>query len=158
MNSIPQLADWHLLSDKVQQPVSNDAELAALTQYAPIIISDDEPTMARLYEMILKRKGFRSVTVPDAREALAFCRRQPVSLVISDMMKPFMNGLEFLRELRTDPLSQAIPFLMVTATPRPEIEREFFELGGNGYVVKPMQLELLMQVIYRLLQLQMIPA
>src|SRR5258705_9993662 len=91
--------------------------LETFTHTAPILLSDHEPQIARLYEVLMSRMGLRTVSVPDGRAALEYMLKKPVSLVISDLLKPNINGLDFLMALRQDPITRAVPLIIVTATP-----------------------------------------
>lgn len=115
-------------------------EPVAYTRDYPILLTDDEPNILSLYEHILDRQGFCYVSTRDGLEALRICRSRPISLIISDLHKPFINGLELLRDLRADPITRHIPFMLVTATPSYDIHDQCNQLGGDGYLVKPVQI------------------
>jgi CheY-like chemotaxis protein len=128
-------------------------ELAAYTRDHPILITDDEPHIITLYEYILRRQRLHFMSTGDALEALRICRSQLISLIISDFNKPLMNGLEILQELRANVLTSRILFMLVTATPSYHIQEQFKRLGGDSYLVKPVQIDQFVGTTERLVQL-----
>jgi CheY-like chemotaxis protein len=81
---------------------------------ARILIVDDEPDVRYLIRVILESAGH---TVTEARHGaagLTSVESAPPDLVITDVMMPGMNGLEFIERLRSDPNSAAIPILVVS--------------------------------------------
>lgn len=112
-----------------------------LTRSAPIIISDNDSQISRLFEHILRRRGLTTLAVSDPTEVTRLCLNRSISLVISDLMKPRMNGLELLYTLRSHRLTAHIPFMMVTATATVEHRERFQNLGGDCLMFKPIDVE-----------------
>ena len=82
---------------------------------ARILIVDDEPDIRYMMRVILESAGH---TVTEARHGtagLASVKSALPDLVITDVMMPGMNGLDFIERLRSDPNSSAIPILVVSA-------------------------------------------
>jgi CheY-like chemotaxis protein len=81
---------------------------------ARILIVDDEPDVRYLIRLILESVGH---TVTEARHGaagLTSVKSAPPDLVITDVMMPGMNGVEFIERLRSDPDTSAIPILVVS--------------------------------------------
>lgn len=102
-----------------------------------ILASDDEHNLLRSYVDIFEMFGFNTVAQADGREAYDASRRLPISLIVSDICKPYLNGLELLKLIRTDPITQHIPFIFVTAVDRSSARTEAFARGANAYLAKP---------------------
>ncbi len=117
----------------------------------PVLLTDDEPGILSLYQAFLARQKIPWIATPDSLEALAICQSQPVTLVISDMNKPHLTGLELLRILRAHPQTSQLPFVMITAVPTPELRRNFVEAGGNLLLAKPLQRQAFLSAIHQLL-------
>ena len=103
-----------------------------------VLLADDEKDildlLARAFE---KAGGFRVTTVDDGRAALLQTRRELPSLVVLDLHLPELPGLELLKTLKFDPLTRAIPVVILTAK-ADEVDRLLgFELGATDYVTKP---------------------
>ncbi len=102
-----------------------------------LLIVEDERDLARLMARTFLREGFSVAEAASAREARAQVKSQPPSCVLLDLMLPDASGLEICRELKGDPLTRAIPVVMVTARGE-EVDRVVgFELGADDYVTKP---------------------
>jgi DNA-binding response OmpR family regulator len=100
-----------------------------------IVVIEDDPNIADLIDMYLRRDGWRVVSVADGTSGLAAVERERPRLVILDVGLPGdMDGFEVCRRLRaTGPL----PVVMLTARDE-EIDRVLgFELGADDYVTKP---------------------
>ena len=126
------------------------------TPYLPVLISDDDPHITRLYEAVLARLGLRTVSLPDGQAALDYVFQHPISLVISDLNKPQVNGLDMLCQIREHEASAHLPFIMVTATPDMETRRTFNDLGGTLFLTKPFNTHALTSAVMRLLQAQLV--
>jgi DNA-binding response OmpR family regulator len=112
-----------------------------------ILIAEDEPDAAKLLEFHLRRRGYRTVTAADGLAALneAFARKP--ALLLLDLMMPKLHGLQVCRLLKSSPLTQHIPIMMVTALGTPEYKLKGFGQGADDYVTKPFEVpELLARV------------
>ena len=103
-----------------------------------ILLVDDETDILELLSRAFhKAGGFRLSTAGDGRTALAQTRREMPSLVVLDLSLPGFPGLELLKTLKSDPLTRAIPVIILTARVD-EVDRLLgFELGATDYVTKP---------------------
>jgi DNA-binding response OmpR family regulator len=126
-------------------------DLKALTQYAPILLSDDEPQITRLYEVLMSRSGLNTVSVPNGVMARDYLLDNPVSLVIAELMKPHFTGLQLLQAVRENPATIDVPFMIVTATPEYESRLAFKALGGDTYLTKPIDARQFTQTVTHML-------
>ena len=81
---------------------------------AKVLIVDDEPDLRFLHRRILLRAGHDVTEAGDGAAALESVRKSPPDLVVTDLMMPVMGGIEFIRRLRADPVTEAIPVLAVS--------------------------------------------
>ncbi|MBL7730401.1 MAG: response regulator [Chitinophagaceae bacterium] len=66
---------------------------------------------------------------------------QPPKVILLDIQMPKVNGLEVLKQVKSDPLTQAIPVVILTSSKEhPDVKR-CYELGANSYIVKPVNFE-----------------
>ena len=109
-----------------------------------LIIDDDQPLLEVL-ALVFKREGWRTITAADAAAGLAAFSRQPVDVVLVDMIMPGADGLSCSRQLRA--LAPAIPiFLMSGADPR--LYGSACESAGvTGIVPKPFSPETLIATL-----------
>jgi two-component system phosphate regulon response regulator PhoB len=103
-------------------------------------------------EFNLRQAGFDVVTATDGAEALKRARALLPSLIVLDLMLPEVDGLEVCKMVRRDPLTAAVPIVMVTAKAA-EIDRILgLELGADDYITKPFSPRELILRIKKILQ------
>src|SRR4030043_918717 len=103
----------------------------------PILIIEDEKDIADLVEYHLRQSGFSVLKTLDGQSGLELAKKNRPCLVILDLMLPGMDGKDVCRALKSNPLTQSIPILMLTAKSE-EVDRVIgFELGADDYVTKP---------------------
>jgi DNA-binding response OmpR family regulator len=106
---------------------------------ARILVVDDSPTMVHVISYFLQLEGYTVESANDGEAGLAAVRRAPPDLIVSDVDMPRMNGFEMVRALRADPVTAAIPVLMLTARTSVENETEGLATGADDYVAKPVE-------------------
>jgi two-component system chemotaxis response regulator CheY len=70
-------------------------------------------------------------------EALTVAREHPLDLILSDINMPMMDGLEFVRQLRTIEAAQDIPVVMITTEAGEAHVVQALSSGASGYIRKP---------------------
>jgi DNA-binding response OmpR family regulator len=105
------------------------------TEAGTIVVVEDDPNIADLVDLYLRRDGFRVIQAADGASGLAAIAREKPRLAILDIGLPgHIDGLEICRRVRGD---GALPVLMLTARDD-EIDRILgLELGADDYVTKP---------------------
>jgi two-component system response regulator MtrA len=100
-----------------------------------IVVVEDDPNIADLIDLYLRREGHRVISVGTGAAALDALQREVPRLVVLDVGLPGgMDGFEVCRRIRA---TSAVPVLMLTARDE-EIDRVLgFELGADDYVTKP---------------------
>ncbi len=99
-----------------------------------ILVVEDEPSLAEVVSLYLKRAGFQVQVAADGKQAMNILEKQIPDFVILDLMLPEVDGLSLTRWLRD---RSNVPIIMVTAR-REEIDRiAGLEMGADDYVVKP---------------------
>src|SRR5215831_2017657 len=81
-----------------------------------ILIVEDNPKNLKLVRDTLQVKGYQTVETDTGEEGVQLARERRPALILMDIQLPGMNGIEALRELRADPMTQAIPVIAVTAS------------------------------------------
>jgi signal transduction histidine kinase/DNA-binding response OmpR family regulator len=82
---------------------------------ATILIVDDLPANRRFLVTLLAREGYRILEAENGGDGLAVAKKEKIDLVITDVLMPVMDGYEFVRLLRLDPMTSAIPVVFHTA-------------------------------------------
>jgi DNA-binding response OmpR family regulator len=99
-----------------------------------ILIVEDEPSLAEVTGLYLKRAGFQVLFAYDGKQAMTILEKQIPDFVIMDIMLPEIDGISLTRWLRD---RSDVPIIMVTAR-REEVDRiSGLEMGADDYVVKP---------------------
>jgi two-component system phosphate regulon response regulator PhoB len=102
-----------------------------------ILIIEDEKDIADLVEYHLKQSGFKVAKTSDGPSGLEQAKKSRPEIIILDLMLPGMDGRDVCRALKSNPFTQSIPVLMLTAKAE-EVDRIVgFELGADDYVTKP---------------------
>jgi two-component system alkaline phosphatase synthesis response regulator PhoP len=102
-----------------------------------ILVAEDDRDIAELIAHYLNKQGWITHVASAGDEALAYARRQPVDLVILDVMLPELSGLEICRALRGDKATESIPIIMVTARAEETDRIIGLEIGADDYIAKP---------------------
>jgi two-component system phosphate regulon response regulator PhoB len=102
-----------------------------------ILIIEDEKDIVDLIEYHLKQSGFSVISALDGSTGLEKARKKTPNLIILDLMLPGMDGKDICRSLKSNPLTQSIPILMLTAKAEETDRLIGFELGADDYVTKP---------------------
>ncbi len=102
-----------------------------------ILVVDDEPDILELVSYNLTREGYAVEVVTTGEAALQSVRRHAPDAVILDLMLPGLDGTEVCRRLKSDPVTRAIPILMLTAKSEDIDIVSGLEVGADDYVTKP---------------------
>lgn len=118
---------------------------------ANILICEDEELTRQVLENFFQSKDFHTYAAEDGSKALQIMEKTRIDLIVSDIHMNPMDGITLLETLRKD--DNQIPFVLITA--HPDIEsyiHTIHDLGAFEYVHKPLDLDILMSVIGRLLK------
>lgn len=100
-----------------------------------ILIVDDEPRIRELIRQHLEHAGYACEEAADGSAALVALAKGGIDLVILDIMMPFMDGMNTLREMRSRKIE--VPVIMLTARGEEYDRVSGLETGADDYVVKP---------------------
>ncbi len=118
-----------------------------------ILVVDDFSTMRRIIKNLLRDLGFTNVDeADDGSTALPKLKAGGFDFLITDWNMPIMEGIQLLKEVRSDPKLASLPVLMVTAEARREQIVMAAEAGVNGYIVKPFTAQTLDQKIAKIFE------
>ena len=116
-----------------------------------ILIVDDEPDVASLLNLMLKSKGYETITAGDGQEALEKARHEKPDLIVLDIMLPRLDGYKVARMLKFDEKFSHIPIIMVTAKIQEKDKKTGLEMGADAYVTKPFDTAMLLEKINEVL-------
>ena len=102
-----------------------------------ILVVDDEPAIREMLCMALEAASFSVIQAENAQQAHAQIIDRHPNLVLLDWMMPGTSGLELLRRLRRDPLTETTPVIMLTAKAEEGGKVVGLDSGADDYVAKP---------------------
>ncbi|HYB01019.1 MAG TPA: response regulator transcription factor, partial [Ktedonobacteraceae bacterium] len=119
---------------------------------APVLVIDDEESIIDLIKLGLKYEGFEVAAASTGEEGIAAAQRTNPVFIILDWMLPDMDGLEVCRLLRSNPTTQEIPILLLTAKGEVVNRVEGLNTGADDYLTKPFNFEELVARIRAILR------
>lgn len=104
----------------------------------PILLVDDEPEILKLTRMTLESEGMHNIlAMEDSRQVLPFLAREKVSVVVLDLMMPYLSGIELLQGIVGE--FPGIPVIVMTALDEVESAVECLKSGAFDYLLKPVE-------------------
>ncbi|MGA2833890.1 MAG: response regulator [Terracidiphilus sp.] len=104
------------------------------------LIVDDSSVMRKIVERSLRQAGLDTLRVFEAGsgiDGLELLKAEHVDLILSDINMPSMDGLEFLRQIRSQNLAPGVPVVMITTESSEEHVKQAILAGAQGYIRKP---------------------
>jgi DNA-binding response OmpR family regulator len=120
-----------------------------------ILLVEDEKRMRILLCDYLKREDYEYYEASNGLEAIDLLKKNPVDIVVLDIMMPFMDGWEFCKHIRK---TSNIPIIILTAKAEEEDKLLGYELGADDYVTKPFSPKVLIAKIKVLLKRTEMPS
>ena len=127
-----------------------------------VLLVEDNPNDAELTLHALRQRHMAHciLHVQDGGEALDFLHREgayagremdhALKVVLLDLKMPRLDGLNVLRELKSDPRTQEIPVVMLTSSAEDRDLQEAYRLGANSYIVKPVEFDSFTEAVAQL--------
>ena len=141
---------------KNNKTIDEEKEKGLLSeQEAKILIVDDEKDIRKLVGIYLKKQGYKTLEAENGQMAIDIMKEHSdIDLVIMDIMMPVMNGYEATKMIRSLDREDAktIPIIAMTANAFTEDRQKAKEAGMNEHIVKPVDVELLIKVIHKLVE------
>jgi len=117
----------------------------------PTVLVVDDHADVRAYLRSVLGGTYRVIEARDGEEGLAMAREALPDLVVADVMMPGLDGLALGRELKTDPMTDAIPLVLLTALADPQDQVAGLSHGADAYLVKPFDPDVLDACVANLL-------
>jgi DNA-binding response OmpR family regulator len=116
-----------------------------------ILVIEDEPAVQTLLRKQLTANGYQVTVAADGLDGLMKLETIRPDLVISDVMMPNLDGIEFVRAIKQHQETQRIPVIFLTAKSDPRSMIEGINVGARFYVTKPFQIDDLLSKVKRAL-------
>jgi PleD family two-component response regulator len=104
-----------------------------------VLIVEDSLTILSVVKYFMELEGFEVLVAKDGIAGLEMAKRHSPQVIVTDYSMPGMNGLELLKALKADPLTQGIAILMLTSEASIEKETQALEVGADDYILKPVE-------------------
>lgn len=101
-----------------------------------ILLVEDEDFIRELYGRQLTKAGFAVKTAADGQSGLNTLKTEAFDLLLLDIMLPGMNGLQLLREFKTQNPTSPMITILLTNLGQEAVIKEGFELGAQAYLIK----------------------
>ena len=112
-----------------------------------VLIVDDIPVNIILLKTMLARTNVKILTAVNGQEALDLVRSLKPQVVLLDIQMPVMNGLEVLKDIKSDPKLKDIAVIMVSAYTSAEDIEQSMNLGASGFIKKPVIMDILLSTV-----------
>jgi twitching motility two-component system response regulator PilH len=124
----------------VVEPYPNDRRLKQRRNARAgtrVLLVDDSPTIVALLRKLLRQNGYETLEAGDAETGIELARSEQPDLIFLDIVLPGMNGFAALRALRRDPLTKAIPIIMISGNVAATEQFYVQRIGADDFMKKP---------------------
>ncbi|WP_353932701.1 EAL domain-containing protein [Okeanomitos corallinicola TIOX110] len=121
--------------------VSAEQNLSSSTFPKNILIVDDVLENIRLLSSILEKQGYQTRKAISGKMALMAVKTDQPSLILLDIRMPEMTGYEVCQQLKSNPKTNKIPIIFLSAADEVSDKLQGFQAGGADYITKPFHIE-----------------
>ena len=104
---------------------------------AKILVIEDENHIWKIIEYKLKKENHELVWADDGLKAIEILKEMRPDLIISDVMVPYMDGIQILKKIKNDDELKNIPVIMLTSKAQEKDVLAGLQLGAQDYIAKP---------------------
>jgi two-component system, OmpR family, response regulator VicR len=101
-----------------------------------IVLAEDNSTLSLLLKFRLEKEGYKLLIAVDGKEAIELIEQHNPELILTDIMMPFISGLEVISHVRNK-LNKQTPIIVFSAAGQEEMVLKAFNLGANDFMGKP---------------------
>ncbi|WP_187270238.1 hybrid sensor histidine kinase/response regulator transcription factor [Pontibacter qinzhouensis] len=146
-----EIAEHHPMQHAALEETQPEREQLLVNGKTPSLLIVEDNDELRRYLCDYFESMYTVIEAGNGKEGLEMASKVLPDIIISDVMMPEMNGLEFCKRLKTDLKTSHIPFIMLTAKAPIENQIEGIETGADDYIVKPFNLAYLQTKVKNLL-------
>ncbi len=119
-----------------------------------ILVVDDSPTVVKFVSFSLKKSGYEIITACDGMDAIEKISNSTdeVSLVITDLNMPNLDGYGLIEALRQNPRYAETPIVILTSEDGEDDRKRGIEVGASSYLVKPFKSSILLAEVSQYLK------
>lgn len=116
-----------------------------------ILIVEDNEKNLKLVRDLLQVSGYQTLESITAEDGIEIAKESRPALILMDIQLPGMSGIEALKVLRADPITQNIPVIAVTASVMNQDSKDIKAAGFDSYQRKPIEIKGFLDEVHRLL-------
>lgn len=116
-----------------------------------ILTVDDSATMRQMVSFTLTQAGYRVIEAENGQDALDKLHAESCSLILTDLNMPVMDGIALVQAIRSLPEYRSTPVLVLTTESEQSKKMACRSAGANGWISKPFEPSLLLNVVERVL-------
>lgn len=126
------------------------ASTATAKAYTVLVVEDNEDLLELMTRLL--QRDYNVLTAENGEEAMTVVENEDVDLIVSDVMMPVMDGIEFCKYVKNKLEISHIPVILLTAKNKEEDRAEAYEVGADAFISKPFNLAVLHARIRNLLK------
>lgn len=115
------------------------------------LIVDDSASIRSIVGFALRTAGFNVVEGVDGADGLRQLESASVDVIITDLNMPVMDGITFIKNVRTRAATKYTPLLMLTTESHASLKQQGKAAGATGWIVKPVHPDKLLEVVAKVL-------
>jgi two-component system chemotaxis response regulator CheY len=116
-----------------------------------IMTVDDSASIRQMVSFTLRQSGYQVIEAVDGKDALSKLKEHTVSMLLTDLNMPNMDGIELIRKVRAHSSCRFVPIIMLTTESQGEKKQEGKAAGATGWIVKPFKPDQLLAVVRKVL-------
>lgn len=125
-----------------------------MSEYSCLVV-EDSPMMRQLLVFALSRlKNLRVTEADDGVDGLRKLASAKFDIILTDINMPIMDGLKLVKRVRSDPVHQDTPIVIITTEGAQEDRQRALQLGANAYITKPIQAPQVIATVKELLKIE----
>ena len=117
---------------------------AEKTENKPVLLVVDDNAEIRNYVKTIMKEQYNVIEATDGRDGMAVALKEVPDIIISDVMMPYVDGIEMCRQLRENTVTSHIPIILLTARALDDQQAEGLTNGADAYIKKPFSSKVLM--------------
>ena len=117
-----------------------------------VLIVDDSEMVRNFHTYILKSAGFHVVSAMDGADGLEKLYKNDISIILTDINMPNMDGYSFIEEIRSNDEFEELPIIIISTEDEARDKKRGFDAGADVYIVKPTEPAKLIENVKLLLE------